>query len=267
MRTSRLWPFQNPANHERVSGIIRQRSTNRADVREVALRGLDLSKASEILDLGCGFGFMAGAVATRAAPDAQVLGVDAWPANEAPFVDKVTATGRTARFEQMYVDAKLPWPDQRFDMVVCSYSLYFFVDVLPEVARVLTPNGLFLTVTHSQHSFLTLLRAAGLAEDGSELIALARQFSAENGQAILSRFFGDVSQLDYRNSLRFSADYLDELLAYLRFKLPLLVPGAKPGDELPEALAHSARESLSRTGEVIVEKSDAVFRCRHPQCH
>ena len=266
MEASSLWPFEQPATHETVSAIIRRRSTNRTDVREVALAGLDLSTVREVLDLGCGFGFMAEAVARRVAPHARLAGVDAWASNEASFKERVAAAGRQASFTCLEVDSRLPWPDRSFDLVVCSYSLYFFVNVLPEIARVLTPGGLFLTITHSEDSFIGLLGAAGLAEAGSELLALTRRFSAENGGAMLGEWFEEVDRIDYPNLLRFEAEHVEELLTLLRFKLPLLVPGAKPGDDLPDGLTRFARSSLPRMGDVVVEKNDAVFRCRGPLC-
>lgn len=267
MGSSSLWPYQSPSAHEAVSAIIRRYSTNRTDVREAALSDLDLSFARNILDLGCGFGFMAEVLASRAAPDARLVGVDAWASNEAPFLEKVAASGRSASFECRQLDSELPWPDRSFDLVVCCYSLYFFVQVLPEVARVLAPDGVFLALTHSERSFVGLLQAAELAEDESTLLALMRRFSAESGREMLGRWFGEVTRIDYRNSLRFQAKDADEFLAYLRFKLPFLIPDSAPGEDLPEPLARLAGASLSRLGEVVIEKDDAAFRCRSPLCH
>ena len=264
MASETLWPFQSPSTHQAVSAIIRDRSDNRDDVRRVSLCDLDLSSSRNVLDLGCGFGFMAEALARRAAPGAQFVGVDVWQTNAAPFLDRVTATGREASFVCMRIGSKLPWPDRSFDLVVCSYSLYFFAEVLPEVSRLLAPDGLFLTITHSESSFVGLLRAAGLEEDGSSLLSLTRRFSAENGRSLLDKWFGDVARVDYHNCLRFRAEHAEELLAYLKFKLPLLVPGSKPGADLPESVARFAMDSLSRLGEVVVEKTDAAFRCRSP---
>ena len=193
--------------------------------------------------------------------------VDAWASNEAPFLEKVAASGRSASFECRQLDSELPWPDRSFDLVVCCYSLYFFVQVLPEVARVLAPDGVFLALTHSERSFVGLLQAAELAEDESTLLALMRRFSAESGREMLGRWFGEVTRIDYRNSLRFQAKDADEFLAYLRFKLPFLIPDSAPGEDLPEPLARLARASLARLGEVVVEKDDAAFRCRSPLCH
>ena len=261
-----LWPYQCPEWHEHVSGIIRRRSTNGGDVREVALQGLDLARMRRVLDLGCGFGFMAEAVAGRVAPDAELLGVDLWPTNESSFVHRVTAMHRRAVFESMRITSALPWPDGSFDLVISSYSMYFFPEVLPAVARILAPDGLLLVITHSERSFQGLLHALGLDAAKSHLLALTRRFSAENGQAQLERWFGEVTRLDYHNDLRFQADHCEELFAYLQFKLPFLVPGANSTDELPPAQVERAREALARHGELIVEKTDAIFRCRSPQC-
>jgi ubiquinone/menaquinone biosynthesis C-methylase UbiE len=266
MVLSPLWPFQSPSDHETISAIIRRRSTNDTDVRDTALDGLDLSSAKKILDLGCGFGFMSEAVARRAAPDAHVTGVDVWRANGLPFRDRVTATGRCASFVCSHVGSTLPWPEHSFDLVVCSYSLYFFVEVLPEVARVLAPHGRLLALTHTEGSIVSLLRVAGLPEEGSSLLALARRFSAGNGLDQLSRWFRQVERIDYHNALRFDTGHLEDLLTYLRFKLPLLVPDAQPGDDLPEALARFARDSLADGGQVLVVKDDAVFHCGSPLC-
>lgn len=267
MAESSLWPYENPSTHETMSAIIQRRSTNRTDVRKVALGDLDLSFARSILDLGCGFGFLTEVLAERVAPDARFVGVDAWRSNETPFLQKVVAGGHSGSFICMQVDSKLPWPQRSFDLVVCSYSLYFFVDVLPEIARVLAPHGLFLTITHSDSRLAGQLPDAGFAEAASALLSLIRRFSAENGRDFLSRWFGDITRIDYANSLRFEAEHVDELLTYLRFKLPFLVPGSKPGDDLPESLARFARDLLARSGEVVVEKNDAAFRCRRPLCH
>ena len=265
---SSLWPFQSPATHEAVSAIIREHSTNKTDVREAVLGSLDLSGVETVLDLGCGFGFMAEALAERVAPDAFVLGVDMWPGNEQPFLERVTAAGRRGRFLCAQVGSRFPFPcpDRSYDLVVSSYSLYFFVEALPEVARVLRPDGRFLVVTHSEEGFTGLLSAIGLEDQETPVRELSRKFSAENGRRQLRKRFRKVTRRDYRNYLRFKPEHENEFLAYLRFKLPLLVDGAQQGDELPPALAASAAKALARWGGIVIEKNDAAFCCRGPRC-
>lgn len=264
MSSSSLSSYRCPLIHEAISAIIRRRSTNPQDIREVALAGLDLSLAERILDLGCGFGFMAEVLAKRVGPEATVVGMDAWASNEGLFVKKVTDAGREADFICTKVDSRLPWRDGQFDVVVCCYALYFFVDILPEIARVLSPNGVFVTVTHAEGSVAGQLPAAGFAEAAAALLKLTRRFSAENGLELLRPHFGEIERIDYPNSLRFLPEDADDLFAYLRFKLPLLTPGADQDDVLPDHLTRFVHTALSRLGEVVVEKDDAVFQCRKP---
>ncbi len=264
MADSVLWSYRCPAIHEGISSIIRRRSTNPVDVRDFALAGLDLTGAKKVLDVGCGFGFMAESLASRVAADACITGVDVCVSDEGAFMARVRAAGRQGDFVSMRVDTELPWPDRHFDLVACSYALYFFVDVLPDLARVLAPGGLFLAVTHSEASLRGRLPDAALADGGDTALDLTRRFSAENGWAQLSDWFGAVEQLDYSNRLVFESRHADELLAYLKFKLPLVTPGALPGGDVPDRLTRFVDEELRAHGQVVVEKNDAVFRCRDP---
>jgi SAM-dependent methyltransferase len=261
-----LLPFEDPTQHRHASDIIRRRSTNPADVRETLLSGLDLSFARNILDLGCGFGFMAEAIARRAAPDAQITGVDACPANGLPYLERVAATGRKVHFVAQRIRKHLDWPDRTFDLVVASYALYFFPDALPDIARVLTPRGLFLTVTHTESSCRDLLRAAGLPISDVRLLGYIHSFSADHGRERLSSYFGEIERIDYRNQLVFPPAAYDEFLTYLRFKLPLLLAESEPGGEIPIPLANAIRATLARQEVVTFEKNDAAFRCRCPRC-
>ena len=262
-----LWTYRCPATHEGMSTIIRRHSTNPADVRQVALGNSDLSGVHRVLDLGCGFGFIAEAVAARVADDAHVTGVDTWQEDETPFIKRVEHAGRRAAFVRMIIGDNLPWDDSSFDLVVCSYALYFFPDIVAEVARVLDAGGLFITITHSEHGMVGELPDAGLREAAEGVLSLIRRFSAENGESQLTRSFGEVMRIDYVNALRFLPDDLDELFAYLRFKMPFLVHGSQPGDPLPENLARHAKAVMRRDGNVVINKTDAVFHCRRPLCH
>lgn len=259
-------PFQCTSAHEAVAAIIRRHSTNQNDIRDVAMRGLDLSAARDVLELGCGCGFMSGTLAGRVAADATVVGVDLWPSNEPPFRRRVTGAGRQADFINMDVDSELPWQDDSFDVVMCCYSMYFFPQILPETVRVLRSDGVLLIVTHSERNIEGQLPAAGFGDAASELVGLIRQFSAENGHERLGGLFRRVTRIDFRNSLRFGPADRDELFLYLRFKLPLLVPGAALGDDLPRELTLFVDGYLAGGGRVVIDKNDAVFQCQEPKC-
>src|SRR5512139_2946800 len=152
-----------PSVHAAISELILRLSSNRTDVRTVALMGLDLTWVRDTLDLGCGFGFMSGKIVEKVGPGAHFIGVDACGENQETFLRTVETAGGRAEFRCMDLPSDLPWRNESFDLVVASYSLYFFVDLLPEIVRVLRRNGLFLTITHSEHSifFRNLYKAVG----------------------------------------------------------------------------------------------------------
>ncbi len=257
--------FENPSRHAAVSDIIRRRSANHADLRDVVLQGLDLSSVQTVLDLGCGFGFMGEAIARRVAPAAEIVGVDACPANETPYLERLAAVGRRGRFVHRTLKTELDWPDDSFDLVVASFALYFFPNVLPEIARVLRPDGLFIAVTHTEKSCRDLLRAVSVAESGARLLLVIRNFCAENGSRLLTPWFAEVDRVYYPNALTFEATHFHDLEVFLRFKLPFLSPDGEAGGELPEPLARAARTALARESKLVFEKNDVAFRCRKPR--
>jgi SAM-dependent methyltransferase len=262
-----LETYGQPAAHQAIAGIIRRYSSNTADIREVALGGLDLTAVERALDLGCGFGFMAEMLAPRLAPGASLTGVDACETNSVPFLERLRRAGRQGRFVTAMIGEALPWTAGAFDLIVASYSLYFFPRIVPELARLLAPDGWLLAVTHCRNSFTGLLHAAGLDPQCSPLKELVDRFPAEEADVRLRPHFATVRRIDYPNRLTFRAGDRGDLDAYVRFKLPLLFPGSNPGGKIPAALEQSLTAWLEQRGAVIIEKDDACFQCRGPQCH
>lgn len=260
-----LSSFDFPSEHAAISDIIRRRSTNRVDVRDVLLDGMDLAGARAVLDLGCGFGFMTEATARRVAGDAHVVGVDVCPANEAPFLARVAATGRRARFVLHRIERRLDWPDASFDLILAAYTLYFFPDVLGDLARVLAPRGTFLAVTHTEASCRDLAGLLGLPTCEAPLVSTVGAFSAEGGMDLLAPWFEDVVRVEYRNALVFDAAHQEDFLTYLRFKLWQAAPPDALAGELAEVLGRAA-ETLACRGQVVVDKNDVAFRCTRPRC-
>lgn len=106
-----------------------------ADVVDVA----GPTRGQDVLDVACGTGVVAKAVADRLAGDGQVIGLDLNPAMLA-----VAARTRPG-IEWRQGDAeRLPFPDEAFDVVTCQAALMFFpspVAALREMARVTRPLG------------------------------------------------------------------------------------------------------------------------------
>jgi hypothetical protein len=78
-------------------------------------------------------------------------------------------------------------------------------------------------------------------------------------------YFDGVEKIDYENSLCFDSDHLDDLLQYVRFKLPLLLPDPASVGDLTTLLQDRISERLSLGSVLVMDKNDAVFRCRLPR--
>lgn len=264
LHTFRL--YEHPSAHEVVSGIIRRHSSNPRDVREVALADHDLSGVRDVLDLGCGFGFMAEEVARRVRADAMFTGVDVLESNGPPFTRRVRAVHRHAHFVSAKLSRHLEWPAGSLDLVVSGYSLYFFPQIVPEIARVLRPEGRFMCVTHSEAGLRDMLRLAGVPEEESPLLALVRGFSAENGAEVLGRWFDDVTVCAYPNVLRFGPSDIEELLTYLRYKFASLREWPESEPELSALAAEELKNRiLADEGAASFDKTDAVFWAARPR--
>jgi 2-polyprenyl-6-hydroxyphenyl methylase / 3-demethylubiquinone-9 3-methyltransferase len=111
-----------------------------------------------VLDLGCGGGFMAEALAARGA---EVTGIDPAAGAIAIATRHAAASGRKIRYLTGTGEA-IPLADASLDIVVCVDVLEHVTDldrVLTEVARVLKPGGLFLfdTINRTVLARLTII--------------------------------------------------------------------------------------------------------------
>ena len=120
-----------------------------------------------VLDLGCGGGFMAEALAKRGAT---VIGVD-------PIEAAIAAAEAHAGQEGLAIDYRvgsgeaIPLADRSVDCVVCVDVLEHVADVdrvLDEIARVLKPGGLFLFDTINR----TMLAAFMIVHIGESVLRL-----------------------------------------------------------------------------------------------
>ena len=95
----------------------------------------------QILDVGCGTGYLLGQLAARAPQASALAGID--PAPAMIVVATSAATDGRVRFVVGTAE-RLPWPDQKFDLVVSTTSFDHWADQragLAQCARVLAPGG------------------------------------------------------------------------------------------------------------------------------
>ncbi len=262
-----LTPFTDPETHSVSRDIIFRHSSNKNDVRDVALERVDFGGVTKVLDLGCGFGFIAEKIVEKTAPGTRIFGVDACPQNEKAFLSVFKESGREAEFLLYKISTSLPFDSGSFDLVVSSYSLYFFPGIIPDVARMLKREGTFIVITHSQTSFSGLYEAMGIRREDSDIPGLLKQFSAENGEEKLSPSFEEIEKIDFPNTLSFDEKHFNDLAVYAGFKLPLLLKECDICSLLPDEYKRKLLYRLSDKKVIVIDKNDAVFRCRRPLCH
>jgi malonyl-CoA O-methyltransferase len=136
-----------------------------ARLRDDMIRRLDwvAFEPETVLDLGCGTGHGAEALAARW-PRARMIALDASPA----MLAQAARRDGAARFELQLADAEsIPLPDASVDLVFSNLLLPWCEDidaVFAEVARVLKPRGLFTFTTFGPDT-LVELRTAWRAAD------------------------------------------------------------------------------------------------------
>ena len=113
-------------------------------------------KGANVLDVGCGGGFMAEALARR---DAKVTGID-------PAAKAIGAAVTHAQYSCLNISynvgngENLPFADEAFDVVVCVDVLEHVLDLnklLAQVARVLCPGGVFVFDTINRNLLASLV--------------------------------------------------------------------------------------------------------------
>jgi SAM-dependent methyltransferase len=266
--------FKDVHEHQRIAELIQKFSTNKGNVQKIALEGLDLSDCRQILDLGCAFGSFSEKLKGRVAADAMAAGVDIIAANKPLYLAACARASIRGRFFSTGSPVLKTFQERSFDLALCSYALYFFPEVIPEVARLLRPEGIFAVITHCRRNNGELidltkrtLETNGLLQEKDlPLEIINNRFSSDNGEALLKPWFGRVVTVDFTNTLVFTKEDTGYLLEYFRFKSPLYLTDAGLDAEavLPLILENLERASGERNG-MTISKDDRIFICSLPR--
>ncbi|MGW6558511.1 class I SAM-dependent methyltransferase [Streptomyces hydrogenans] len=198
-----------------------------------------------VLDIGCGRGTSSLAIAKRLRPR-RVIGLDAAPSLLAQ------ARERTKELSDTTVDFvegdfhDLPLSPGECDVAIAAFCLYHSPrpqDVIAQIARVLTPDGLAVLVTKGLDSYREmdqLIAAAGLDDRADEHQSLYTAVHSGNLADLVTPSLDVSTVLDEEHSFTFSGH--DHLAQYLATNPKYeLAPGLYGN---PRALAAALHDSL-----------------------
>jgi len=264
-------------DHKFTRDVITNYSTNQNDIRDVALGGLDLKNCIKVLELGCGYGHFTEKLAGRLADGAHITGMDLLEGNRAGFLAVLEKTGYQGDFIKSGAELIRDFEAQSFDLVIASYSLYFFPGLIGEIARVLKPEGMFIAITHSMFSLKEItrliphsLKAIGVSPPKVISInQLFLSFSQERGRSRLAPYFRSVELIRYPNAMIFPFERIIDCINYISKKRFLLFKDVtrqypEKMDDIQLQIFQRVNSLAREKGSFTVTKDDAVFRCRTP---
>ncbi|MBC8487824.1 MAG: class I SAM-dependent methyltransferase [Bacteroidetes bacterium] len=265
--------FRDVDSHLECAEIIRTHSSNKKDIRKVALEGIDLINTKHIVDIGCGFGFFTEALFNKTAPEIIVSGIDCFDEYRDVFLNLCKKCDFKGKFYNSGVDALQAFERNCVDLILSSYSLYFFPRIIPQLARILDSSGVCIIITHSgshlKELYYLVLKA--LYKNGYKQLKtvpydeLVNNFSGDNGYRQLSEHFGSIEKKDFINELIFSAQATEKYLQYFRHKKSFLLPDFLINDyKIIRKVEEELINHIIKTGEIRITKNDTVFICTNP---
>lgn len=263
--------FRNVRKHQHIEALIRQFSSNKEDIRINALNQVDLSSCRDVLELGSAFGAFTEALKGRLHPEASIRGLDIVAEYEPFFLAACKRAGYPGAFSSSGVHTIKKLPSGSVDLVICSFALYFFVEMVPEIARLLRKDGVFITITHDQCNMQELISITRSTLEEHSLLPknqllpvemIIRQFSAENGEAMLAPYFNQIRKLEFQNSLIFQPWEVYFFIDYYQFKSPFFLIGTGAHkNKIVEKLLHKLQDIGADNKVITMCKDDAIFIC------
>jgi SAM-dependent methyltransferase len=256
-----------------VARIITSHLNKKGDIRQIALRTLELSGVTSVLDLGCGSGFFTEGLNGLVHPRASVTGIDVHPSYEGHFLKTCGHTGLQGVFDGNGIDTIKTYTTRSYDLALSSYSLYFFPGHIPRIARLIKPGGHLVAITHAVPHMIELTSYIKkiLEEEGIDYHhelpyeSLIRNFSDENGTELLAPWFRKVKKYRCKSTLEFQDGEINSLLKYLKYKEAFFLPENDFNHEdMINVIAGRIEQEMKRTGRFSITKDDFIFVCTGP---
>ncbi len=264
--------------HRHIGNIILEHSTNPNQLGSIVYKGISFTDKIKVADIGCGYGRCINYLKNIVPKYSDYIGIDPLESNRTTFLNYTKIADFNGKYICGNADRISEFSDNYFDLILCNFSLYFFIETLPVIVKKLKSDGIFITITHSTNSLKELLKDLQIVlnidhkstwdELGSEQVLA--NFNAENGFELLQPYFDKIEKIDYLNTLEFQLEDIDKLFDLLEFKKTSLIHHNDYADfiktkEFDEKLRNTVTAKINKIGKYVLNKDDAIFRCRVPK--
>ena len=177
---------------------------------------IDLQAGADVLDVGCGPGFLWAQTDVPVPPGVTLTLCDLSPGMVEAALGRARATGRYSGLQGQPADLQaLPFEDGTYDRVVANHMLYHLPDPrlgVAELARVVRADGLVVAATNGRNHMRELHEVEASVFGAAALDHTVDVFGAEVGFTLLRERFRDVHWIQYADELRCTD--LADVLAY-----------------------------------------------------
>ncbi len=147
----------------------------------------------------------------------------------------------------------IPFADKEFDVVIANMMLYHVPDLaqgLREVRRVLKDNGTFYCATYGEDGMMEHIEL--MFDDFPISSAYNYNFTLQNGERTLKKYFGNVEKLRYEDALEVTD--IEDMIDYI-----YSLPGFSDIQDMPRDTLRSVLEQNMRGGVLRVPKDYGMF--------
>ncbi|PZG09160.1 class I SAM-dependent methyltransferase [Nonomuraea aridisoli] len=250
--------------------------TNPKSMVDHMLDNLALTGREDLLDLGCGNGFVLEYLRPHLC-EGSITGLDIAPAVLAAAQERLHGTATPCTWIEGSADDLAQLSDDSFDRVMANYMIHYVPDLercFAEVRRVLRDGGVFQLTTDRTDSMLEMYQvhfAALDAMDAPKDLFKATpkgRFSLANGAPTLRKYFSVVETVTWQDQLRFTDP--DPFMRFYTVGHNHCCASSEPDPRLDEKFFAELRDRVRRQvqqeiderGYFAVTKFTGSFLCR-----
>lgn len=232
------------------------------DIDKWMLEVLPLEQGMDILDVGCGAGKQCFSYLAHLSGKAKITGTDISDELLSKAEEENFKLGQRVSFQKMDFNQEFPLPNETFDLVSCSFAIYYAEDIpftIKEMHRVLKSGGYLFTtgpMPENKQMFYDIIHEA----TGKDIPPMpgSSRYASEIFDAIKSQF-SQVEVHIFENPLTFPEvepfiDYTRASLSEDRLLWNTFFQTKTDFEKIMENITDVANKWFDRDGSLVMTK-------------